>query len=335
MSGNTYSNVNQRTNVYAATVFLEHAAPQEVFTKFGETKPMPKNKAETMKFRRSIPFPALTTVLTEGVTPTARQVQFEDVSVTMQEWGDIAETTDRVRELSEDPVIQEASKLLGEQATETTEGVCFGVLKAGTQVGYANGTTRLGLTAVFGLNAMHSAVRVLQRQRAKFITEMMAGSVNYNTQAIEAGYICFAHTDLEHDIRAVTGFVPVAKYGQRKPLSPYELGSIENVRFILTVNAQPWLNATTSLTSGKVSVGSDHNDVYPMIFIGRGAYAHVPLKGSKAVEMFVHTGGDKSDPLNQRDIVGAKYWYTSVRLNENWMYRVEVLATSLSATYGL
>ena len=327
MSGNTYANVAQRTNVYAATVFLEHAEPQEVFSKFGETKPMPQNKAEVIKFRRSVPFPRLTTVLAEGVTPTSRQMQFEDVSATMQEWGDVVECTDRVRMLSEDPVIQEASKNLGEQATETTEAVIYGVLKAGSQVGYTNGVTRLGLTSALTLNKIHAAVRALNAQRAKFITEIQGSSVNYDTRNVEAAFVAIGHTDLEHDIRALAGFIPVAKYGNRKPLCPYELGSVENIRFVLTVNAEPFLDATTSLTGG--FVGVTKNDVYPLIILGRSAYAQIPLKGAKAVEMFVWTGGDKSDPLNQRDVVGAKYWFTACRLNENWMYRIETLATAL------
>lgn|SRR6185369_7282800 len=330
MATNTYTSVNQRTNVYAASVFLEHAEPQEVFSKFGETKPMPKNKAETVKFRRSVPFPRLTVALAEGVTPTARQMQFEDVSATMQEWGDLVECTDRVRELSEDPVVQEASKNLGEQATETTEGVCFGVIKAGTQVGYTAGTARTDVNAPISANKIHAAVRILNAQRAKFITDMMSSSVNYDTRNVEASFVCFAHTDCEHDIRALSGFIPVAKYGSRKPLNQYELGSFENIRFVLTVNAEPWLAGGKAIGSdGMKSVGGVSNDVYPYIIIGRGAYAHVPLKGAKAVEMFVHTGGDKADPLNQRDLVGAKYWYTAVRLNENWMYRIEAAVTSL------
>ena len=329
MPGNTYTNVGQRTNVFAATTFLEHAEPQEVFSKFGETKPMPKNKSETISFRRSVPFPKLTTELAEGVTPTARQMQFEDVTATMQEWGDVVETTDRVRELSEDPVLAEASKNLGEQATETTEGVIYGVLKAGTQVGYANGTARTDVNTAISLNKLHAAVRVLSAQRAKFITEIMSSSVNYDTRNVEAAFVCFAHTDCEHDIRALSGFIPVAKYGTRKPLSMYELGSVENIRFILTVNAEPFIAGGSSTENGMKHVLANGVDVYPYILIGRSAFAQVPLKGAKAVEMFVHTGGDKSDPLNQRDVVGAKYWFTALRLNENWMYRIEAGVTDL------
>lgn len=329
MTQTTYTLVNQRTTVYAATKFLEHAAPVEVFALFGDTKPQPKNKAETQKFRRSVPFPRLTTALTEGVTPTARQMQFEDVSVTLQQWGDVVECSDRVRDLAEDPVVAEASKNLGEQATETVEGVAWGVLKAGTQVGYTNGTARTSVNTPISLNKLHAAVRVLNSQRAKFITEIVASSVNYDTRNVEASYVCFAHTDCEHDIRALEGFVPVAKYGSRKPLCQYELGSVENIRFVLTVNAEPFLAGGSSTLNGCKSVGAVSVDVYPYVIIGRNAYAHVPLKGSKAVEMFVHTGGDKSDPLNQRDIVGAKYWYTCVRLNENWLYRIEAGVTDL------
>jgi N4-gp56 family major capsid protein len=329
MAGNTYTNVAQRTNVFAATTFLEHAEPQEVFSKFGDVKPMPKNKSETISFRRSVPFPKLTTELAEGVTPTARQMQFEDVSATMQEWGDVVETTDRVRELSEDPVLAEASKNLGEQATETTEGIIYGVLKAGSQVGYANGTARTDVNTAISANKIHAAVRVLSAQRAKFITEIVASSVNLDTKNIEAAYICFAHTDCEHDIRALDGFVPVAKYGSRKPISMYELGSYQNIRFVLTVNAEPWIAGGSSTENGMKHVLSNGVDVYPYIFIARGAFAQVPLKGAKAVEMFVHTGGDKSDPLNQRDVVGAKYWFTALRLNENWMYRIEAGVTDL------
>lgn len=330
MPATTYSTVNQRTNVYAATVFLEHAAPWEVFALFGETKPMPKNKAETIKFRRSVPFPRLTAELTEGVTPTARQMQFEDVSATMQEWGEVVECTDRVRELSEDPVVAEASKNLGEQATETIEGVIYGVIKAGTQVKYTGGTVRTDVNAAISLNNLHLAVRTLNSQRARFVTEIMSSSVNYDTRNVEASFVVFCHTDCEHDIRALTGFIPVAKYGTRKPLCQYELGSVENLRFVLTVNAEPWLAGGAAVgATGMKSVGAVSVDVYPYIIVGRGAYGLVPLKGSKAVEMFVHSGADKSDPLNQRDIVGSKFWFTALRLNENWMYRIEAGVTSL------
>ena len=67
----TYGVISQRTAAWAATVRLRHAEPVLILQKFGTPKEMPRNKADTVKFRRPIPFSAADTPLTEGVTPTA------------------------------------------------------------------------------------------------------------------------------------------------------------------------------------------------------------------------------------------------------------------------
>lgn len=325
----TYNSLNQRTNVYAAAEMLAHMQPQACLTRMGLTKPMPKNKSEQMKFRRAVPFPRLTSPLAEGVTPTARQMQYEDVPVTMEQWGDVVECSDRVRDLSEDPAIKDAAELLAEQAVETMEFRCWGILRAGSQVGYANGTQRTDVNTAISINKLHAAIRTLRNNRAKLITSILDGSPNYNTTPIEAAFIIVGHTDLEHDVRLLSGFVPVSEYGSRKPVSEYELGSVENMRFVLTATLEPFLGGGSGTLNGMKSVGGTAVDVYPVVILSKDAFGHVPLKGSKAVEAYTLTGADKSDPLNQRDLVGAKYWYTAVRLNEGWMYRLEVGVTSL------
>ena len=324
-----YAGLQQRTNVYAAAEMLAHAQPQAVLTRMGLTKPMPKNKSEQMVFRRAVPFPKLTTPLAEGVTPNSRTMQYEDVPVTMQQWGDVVECTDRVRDLSEDPAIKDAAMLLGEQAVETQEFVAWGVLRAGSQVVYNNGTQRTDVNTAISLNKIHSAIRTLRNNRAKFITSILDGSVNYNTTPIEGGFVAVCHTDLEHDIRLLAGFTPVAEYGKRSVISEYELGSVETLRFVLSPTLEPFLGAGSGTLNGMRSVGGTAVDVYPVVILARDCFAHIPLKGSKSVETYVLTGADKSDPLNQRDVVGAKYWYTAIRLNEGWMIRIECGVTAL------
>ena len=122
--------------------------------------------------------------------------------------------------------------------------------------------------------------------------------------------------------------VPVAEYGQHKPVSKYEFGAVEELRFILSPLFTPFLGGGSATTNGMQN-SSSAVDVYPLVIVGKNAYAQVPLKGAKSVEMFVHNTADKSDPLNQRDMIGAKYWFTAVRLNDNWMTRIECGITSL------
>lgn len=325
------ANIVQRTNVYAAVQFLKHAQPMAVLTKLGLTKPVPKNKAETVKWRRFVPFARLTVPLAEGVTPSPQAIQFEDVSATLQQWGANTETSDRVRFLHEDPVVKTAAKGLGQQAIETNESIAWSGIKAGTQVVYGNGSARGSVNTAVSINKIHAMVRILRNNRASYVTEMMKGSVDYATQPIEAAFVAVGHTDLEHDFRALgADFTPVAKYGQRRRISEYEIGSVQNVRVILTPVFEPFLAAGSGTLNGMKSVAGVNVDVYPLVMFGEEAFGHVPLQGEDAVDMNVLTGPDKSDPHNQRDVVAATWWYTFARLNEAWIVRGEFGATSLA-----
>lgn len=326
----TYGDINQRTAAWAATEMLRHAEPVIVLQKFGMTKEMPKNKADTVKFRRPIPFTAATTPLVEGVTPTAQKMAYEDVTAVLKQYGRPIEITDVVTDLAEDPVLQDASTLAGEQAALTTEMVTFGVIKAGTSVFYANGSARNAVNTAISLNKQRAVTRALKAQKAMKITRILDGSPNYQTKPIEAAFVAVGHTDLEADIRGLSGFVPVAQYGSRQALSEHEIGSVEDVRYILSPELAPWEDAGGAAGS-MVSTGGTSADVYPVLVLGKEAFGCVPLKGARAITPMVLNPGkpSKSDPLGQRGYVSWKAYYTAVILNENWMARLETAVTAL------
>ena len=328
---NQYGDINQRTAQYAVAEFLANVDPVIVLGKFAQTKPMPKNQAETMVFRRAVPFAAATVPLAEGVTPTGHAITFEDVSVTLKEWGDVVVISNKVQDLSEDPVLKVAMEESGKQAGATVEQITYGVVKAGTTVFYANGASRSAVNTAISLNKQRAVTRYLKRQKAQKITKILSGSVNYATKPIEAAYVGICHTDCEADIRGMAGFVPVAAYGQRQPLSEYELGSVEEVRYITSPDLAPFADAGGTASGSVLSTSGTNADVYPVIFIGQDAYGAVPLKGQSAMTPTVLNPGtpSKSDPLGQRGYVGWRTWFNAVRLNETWMARLEVAATNL------
>ncbi len=335
MATTTYGDISQRTAAWAATEMLAHAEPILVLSKFGKTKPLPKNTAKPLKFRRPIPFTVSTTQLTEGVTPTAQQMQYEDVPATMGQYGAVCEITDQVQDLSEDPVLQDASELSGEQAAETIEMVTYGVIKAGTNVVYASSVAgRTSIINVVSLNDVRLAVRTIKANRGKAVTKMMSGSSDYNTNPVEGGFICFTHTDAEPDIRNLTGFVPTSEYGSRKPLCPEECGSVENVRFITSPLLESWADAGgTAVTNDlKYTSATSACDVYPMIMISKDSYGLVPLKGENAIKPMVLNPGtpSKSDPMGQLGMVSWKAYFTAVILNQSWMVKIEVGVSALA-----
>jgi N4-gp56 family major capsid protein len=312
---------------------LEHARPIIVLSDYGQSKPMPKNKAEQVKFRRPIPYVVSTTQLTEGVTPTSHKTSYVDVPATMGQYGDLAEITDRVDDLSEDPVLKDMSVLSGEQAAETIEMVTWGVIKGGTNVVYAasDDAARTDVGDAISLDAQRTCTRFLKAQRGRKITSKMSSSVQYGTEAVDAAYLAFGHTDLESDIRDMPGFTPCEKYGSMKAL-PYECGKVEDVRYILTPLLDPFTNSGATASGTGLLTSGTLVDVYPVVVIAKESYGLIPLRGAGAIHPTVLNPGtpSKSDPLGQRGYVGWKTWFVAVVLNQAWMVRMEVGASELN-----
>lgn len=134
MSIQTYNTSQSRNLIRAAQGMLEHAMPITVLGDFGTQKEHPKNATDTLVFRRTLPLGALTTgsgignqqyvgtpqitagafVLAEGTTPNANTITFQDVSVTLQQYGVLFKFSSKVEDLYEDDIPAEMVKLAGE-----------------------------------------------------------------------------------------------------------------------------------------------------------------------------------------------------------------------------
>jgi len=326
----TDSGISQRTNVYAEREMLKHAMPVMVLDKFGLSKRMPKNKSTVIKFRRPIVFNPVSTPLAEGVTPSPTPFGYEDVTATLRQYGMVVGITDVIADTHEDPVLNDATVQAGENIGRTIEQLTYGVLRAGTNVFYSNGSARSAVNTVITLSKQRAITRALKAQKSMKITQILSASPGYETRAVEAAYVAVAHTDLEADIRGLAGFTPVAEYGQRKPLAPEEIGSVEDVRYILSSDLESFPNAGGSAGS-MVSTGGSNADVYPILYFGKEAYGVVALRDQGAVSPTIIPVGmkTKDDPLGQRGYVGWKTWFAAKILNEQWMARLEVAVTAL------
>ena len=330
MAITTYGDVTPRVGIYAAVKMLKHAEPIIILEKFAQPRPMPQNKGQVIKFRRPVPFAVATTPLTEGVTPSSQQMAYADVTATLAQYGAWVQITDVIADTHEDPVLNDSAMLCGEQAGETREVLNWGVLAAGTSVSYANGTARNQVNTPMAIGTIRKVIRALRAQRAKPLTKMLSGSVDVGTVPVEGGYIAFGHTDIEADLRGLTGFTPAADYGSRKLLSDYESGSVENVRFILS----PVFSKVADAGGAKGAMLSSAGtlaDVYRTVVMGQEAWGTVPLKGKDSiVPMILNPNTPRGgDELGQRGSVAWKTWHVSTILNQAWLNRIESAVTAL------
>jgi len=322
---------------------LTRAQPLLQLERFGQTYPLPLNSTQTAKFRRyymtgasgsagsgtgSFSIPVATTPLVEGVTPAGSKLSNADYTVTLSQYGDFMTITDVVMDTHTDPILQQATDILGEQAALTVETLRFNVLKAGVNVFYANGSARASVNTPVTLTLQRQVTTGLNRQNAKKITTVVASTPDYNTKSVEAAYMAVCHPDVESDLRGITGFKPVSDYGPHTSPMEGEIGSIEQVRYLSSTVIAPWADAGGTKGSMRSTTGTNA-DVYPILYFGRDAFGIVPLKGrSSMTPMVVNPKPAAGDPLGQRGTVGWKLWTATVILQEAFMARAEVAATA-------
>ena len=346
------STVASRNLIRAAQDMLAHAQPITVLGDFGTQREMPKNSTDTLVFRRTLPFGASVTGTTiestsryvgtpviapnsfqlgEGATPAANTVSFQDVSVTLQQYGLLFKFSSRVELLYEDDIPGEMVKLTGETMAEVLELIRYNVLKAGSVVLYANGSSRGAVNTPISLNALRKAARTLESNRAKRITSRLAPGVNFGTRAVQPAFLVFVHTDAVADIRNLPGFTKVEEYGNFKPVHDNEIGACEDFRFIKSPLLSSFLASGSGTLNGCLSVGGSAVDVYPFLVVAEDCWGQVALKGYNAIKPTVLKSTDinHANPLGQFGYVGASTWFAAVRLNEAWMARIECGVSAL------
>lgn len=326
MANTEYGDIAPRTAAYAERELLKRALPYLVIEKFGQAKPIPTKSSKTIKFRRYDSLAVATTALTEGVTPTSKQLSVTDKTVTLAQHGDLVTITDVVQDTHEDPVLQESVEILGEQAAQTIETLRFNVLKAGTSVRWTNGAARSAVNTAISLTQQRKVTRDLKRQNARAISKVVRSTPSYGTEAVAPSFICLVHPDMEGDIRSMAGFTPTEKYGQ---LTPYEseIGKVEDVRYLTSTVFAPWTDGGGAKGS-MISTTGTSADVYPALFLARDAFGIVPLKGRSSITpSVVNPHPSESDPLGQRGHIGWKAYTGTVILNELYMVRLECAVT--------
>jgi N4-gp56 family major capsid protein len=339
-----YGDISPAVAAYSVVRMLTRAVPYLQLERFGQTYPLPQNSTQTAKFRRyfltgatgaagsgsgSYYSPVATTPLVEGVTPSGNSIANQDYSVQLAQYGDFVTITDVILDTHTDDVLGQTTDILGEQAALTVETLRFNVLKAGTNVFYANSVAgRSSVVAAIALADQRRVTTALNRQNAKKISSVVGSTADYNTKSVEAAYMAVCHPDIESDLRNISGFKPVADYGPHTSPMEGEIGSIEQVRYLASTVLAPFADAGGAKGAMRSTTGTNA-DVYPILYFGRDAFGIVPLKGKNAMTpMVVNPKPAPGDPLAQRGTVGWKLWTATVILQDAFMARLEVAATA-------
>lgn len=331
------------TQVFAAnrTMFdrklLVRLLQRLVHDRFAQVRPIRERMGDQIKFRRLEALSAVTSAMTEGVTPTSVQPTITDITASLAQYGNLIEYSDMVKWTNEIDFLKEYVQILGENAGDSIDQIVRDVLVGGTSAAYSNGSARASVNSIITTTVLDSAIRTLQGNNARPFTPMIRAGEKIGTQAVRPAYWGLMHPHVYYTARGLTGWIDSKDYSNYDGVAPGEVGAYRDLRFILSTNCRIWTGAGGS-GGTNVRETSSLADVYATMAIGQDAYGVVPLQvgdnyggNNKDFEgnigIIVKPLGYK-DALDQVGAIGWKATFTAARLNNSAMVRVE----SASAT---
>ena len=310
----TRTEIPAEINNFYSKLLLDRATPSLLHNRFAQIKDIPrKGGTNTIKFRRYGVLAAATTPLSSGVTPAGKQLSTTELTAIVLQYGDYVTVTDIVDMQSYDPVLTEvAEDVLGDQIGLTLDNLCRDIIAAGTTVQYAStatSTAEIGAAMKLDRAEVKEMVRTLRGNNAKPIMRMIDPSTGYNTTPVGRSFIGIISEDTLYDLDDATGWIPVEKYPNKSNVMEDEVGSVGNVRFLMS-------------TEAKTKDGTLVTTVHCTLIFGTRAYAQTRISG-EALQNIVKPLGAGEDPLNQRATRGWKATYGARILNQSWIGRIE------------
>lgn len=344
MTTQSYNTVTPRVGKIKGKM-LQAAVPVEVLSIVGENHKMDKNLGDNVIFGRWVPVGGNTGAninkwdvdendyrTQEGVTPEAKTLSRQDITVQLQQYACLYKYTDKTADMYEDKIPDGMKEQAGETMGLVREKIRYGAMQGCANKFYQNGSTRSAVNTVVSLGKLRAVTRSLEDNRCKMITKVLDSSPNYNTTAVEAGYIVFCHTDVEQDIRDLPGFTPTKDYGGKKLIHERELGAVEKFRFITSPELSPIADSGGAVAGLTIkSTTGTSADIYPIVIMGKHAFGDLALRGKDSFE-HIHIPAEKkekSDPLGQNGYIGCKFYANSFVQNDYWMAVLEVAVKDL------
>lgn len=322
MADTTTTSISQASQNYLSVPFLSRAYPRFVHPLFGQVRDIPLNNTTTIRFRKYGSLTAATSALSEGVTPSSSQISSTDITAIALQYGNWVELTDWLKMTTQDAklgYLTEISEVLGDNMGDTLDQLTATVLSAGTTIQYAQGVAgRTSVAAGMYLtrNEVIEATTTLLVNNAKYMREFIKASDGFNTSPIMDSFIGIISPYTYRTLRDEPGWIPASEYGDPNDrISPAEVGSLEDVRFLVTTNA-------VKFAAG----GAAGIDVYSTIIFGQEWYGVTRITGHE-VEIITKTSSENdtntADPLSQRNTMGWKVSYIPVILQQAFGVRVE------------
>jgi N4-gp56 family major capsid protein len=257
----------------------------------------------TLRYARYADLGVNTTPLTEGTPPTDQALTISSEYFTATQYGATVAISDLANIDSPHDLISIAAERVAYQAVRSMDNIVRDNIHSTADTAAVFGATASGTLTQ---NAANSAVAAAGILNGAFVKQIVARLKGANVPSFADGtYRAIIHPSQEYDLvsdTAVNGWIESRKYVDNRDLLTGEIGMFAGVRFIVSSDAKVYQTA-----------GASAGNVYAALFLGPDAYA---IGDSQTLQSyFVAPGGDHTDPLAQKALLGYKMRFGSLVLD--------------------
>ena len=282
------------------------AEPKMIHDQFGQKRPIPGGNGKTIEFRKFNALPAVPEdrELIEGITPDGQNYGVTAITATVKQYGGYVTISDMLNLTAYDNQMKEVMKILATQAGKISDIVTRDILQTGTTVAYAGNETdrdELDEGDVLTIEDIRKAVRWLKRVDA---------------EEINGDFVAIVHPDVVYDLMSDEAWVDANEYAGSGNIFEGEIGKMYGVRFVETSMAKVY------------EANENELPVYGTLVLAANAYGVTALNGGGIETIVKQLGsGGTADPLKQRATAGWKLNKTAKILTEEYIVRIESVAS--------
>lgn len=258
------------------------------------------------------------TELSEGVTPDPTvQLSVTTEYFSVKQYGAYTSLSDIAQLDSPHDLVSIAAERVSFAAAKSMDEIVRDVMNAGSaRVYYASKTddgtavtTRQALADATLSNIGEGAARQNYKLNGLEVKKAVARLKAANVPPFPDGfYRCIIHPNQQFDLLTDTsghGFLEATKYTQPLDMLSGEIGAYSGVRFLVANGAKTFTQAVT---------GGGTATIYSALFFGPDAFV---VGDSQTMQTyFVAPGGDHTDPLSQRALIGYKLRFGAMIMGE-------------------
>jgi len=306
----TTSIITPAVNAYFFKLLLVRNKPKLVHGLFAERANLPAGRGKTVVWRRFAQLATATTQIIEGVTPPGKTLSKQDIRATVAQYMGWVLITDVLEFTCENKALNVAVSELNDQMHRTEDELIRNVLVTSASAITADAGPS-GNTTVLNETDIDEVTNTLQNNDAQEIAPRIKASVGQGTSPIQAAYWAIMHTELNSDLKKVSGFLNTSEYPRQTGVLEAERGSVNEARFLASTLAHKDGDASSAFPSTA-------GDYYYIPFIAKNAYGVVDLRKANA-SLILHPRGSagSADPGNQRQTAAWKFMNICRLLNDN------------------